>query len=574
MTNEPEPFGATWWAATMDPVPERAPLGHDLDVDVCVIGAGLAGLTVAREVARRGWSVVVLERRRVAWNASGRNAGMVSAGFAERLDTIVDRVGLPRAKELWALSQEGVDYVRAAGEGLTTPGGRLSVQRVDDEDAIIRHVAMLNVDFGEHAEVWPTEQVREVLRTPRYYQAVHYPSAFQVHPLNYAQRLAAQAEAAGARIFENTAATALDPAGVRKRIETRKGRIRAAHVVLAGNVHLGALAPAVAGTVLPMASYLAVTQPLGAALAEAIRYGGAVADTRRTGNYYRVLLDGRLMWGMGLSARTSPPRRLKALMRRDLLRVYPQLGEVEIDYAWAGTLGYAVHRMPQVGELGPGYWLAGAFGNHGIDTSAMAGLMIARAILDGDDRWRLFSPYELVWTGGPLGRVAAQLVAWGSQAGDAVRERISQRQEAARRRAAEKAAIRAAVEAARIEAEERAKREAEETMRLAEEAAARWAAQAEERRLVAARAAEVAGLAAAPATAAPAPAEPVASAGPAAETSIAPFAPGVERQHAAVEDLRQEIAAPEAQAAEAAEDVATEEGAKPKHHGHRRKPDA
>src|SRR5438874_5407110 len=110
-TAEPTPFGPTWYAATMVPVAERVPLTYDLDVDVCVIGGGLAGLTTARELARRGWSVALLEAERLAGSASGRNAGFVAPGFAERLDAIIDRVGLRRAKELWRLSADGVTYV-------------------------------------------------------------------------------------------------------------------------------------------------------------------------------------------------------------------------------------------------------------------------------------------------------------------------------------------------------------------------------------------------------------------------------------------------------------------------------
>src|SRR5580704_15807780 len=123
----------------MAPAAPRGPLTFDLDVDVCVIGGGLAGLTAARELARRGWSVAVLEAQRVAWNASGRNAGFVAPGFAERLEAIVERVGLRRAKELWALSVAGVDYVRATIQETEMPGvdqvaGRLTVRRSDDEE--------------------------------------------------------------------------------------------------------------------------------------------------------------------------------------------------------------------------------------------------------------------------------------------------------------------------------------------------------------------------------------------------------------------------------------------------------
>src|SRR5215831_7883430 len=135
----------TWYTATMVPASAHGPLTFDLDVDVCVIGAGLAGLTTARELARRGWSVAVLEARRAAWNASGRNAGLVAPGFAERLEAIVERVGLRRAKELWALSSAGVDYVRTTIRETEMPGvapvpGRLTVRRTDDEEAVLRLV--------------------------------------------------------------------------------------------------------------------------------------------------------------------------------------------------------------------------------------------------------------------------------------------------------------------------------------------------------------------------------------------------------------------------------------------------
>jgi gamma-glutamylputrescine oxidase len=472
------PHGPTWYAATAVAAPERRALTHDLDVDLCVIGAGLAGLTVAREVARRGWSVAVLEQRRVGAQASGRNGGFVSPGFAERIDAVVARVGLPRARELWALSEAGVDYVRRAIRDLAMPGvdprdGRLSVRRTDDEAASIEHVAMLRVEFGADVEAWPTEQVREVLRSPAYFQAVHFANAFHIHPLNYTLGLAAGAEAAGARIFESTTATAIDPAGVRKRVRTSGGLIRARHVVLAGNVQAGGADRELGATVLPVSTYVAVTAPLGETLFDAVRYTGAVADTRRAGDYYRIVADDRLMWGGRFTTRDAPPRRLKSLMRRDILRTYPQLEGVEIEYAWAGTMGYALHKMPQIGELAPGYWLAGAFGGHGLNTTAMAGGLIARAILDGDDRWRLFSSYELVWAGGRVGRVAAHAVAWTARARDALTERISRYRDASRRQAAvqqaqwdvEHARRRAEIEARRAEAE--AKRAAEEEARKA-----------------------------------------------------------------------------------------------------------
>ena len=470
-------YGPSWYAATMAATPQRGALTQNIDVDACVIGAGLAGLTVARELARRGWSVAVLEASRVASGASGRNAGFVSPGFSEQIDAIVERVGLPRAKELWALSDAGAEYIRGtiAETGMSdvlSHDGRLSVRRVDDAQGLIDHVAMLRVDFGAEVEAWPTEQVREALRTSYYFQAAHFPTAFHIHPLNYALGLAGEAERHGARIFENTPARALDPAGVRKRVETPNGTVRARHVVLAGATGIGAVDASIGETVLPVSSYVAVTAPLGEKLFDAIRYNGAIADERRAGDYYRIVGDDRLMWGGRISTRGATPWRLKSLLRSDIVKIYPQLAGVEIEYAWAGTMAYAVHKMPQIGELAPGYWIAGAFGGHGLNTTAMAGEMIARAIMDGDDRWRLFSPYELVWAGGRLGRAVAQMAFWAGQARDGLRGKIARYRDSARREADERQM--------RYAAQREAQRIADEQHRIEEEA--RLASEQEARR--------------------------------------------------------------------------------------------
>jgi glycine/D-amino acid oxidase-like deaminating enzyme len=243
-----------WYETTRVPSRERGRLNFDLDVDVCVVGAGLAGLTVAYEVAKRGWSVAVLEANRVGWAASGLNTGFVLPGYAEDVADMVERVGLDRTKELWALSEQGVDAVRRTIEETGMPGadpvpGWLSVSKTDDTAGLRARVEALRW-IGAQAEFWPKGQVREVLPNRRYFDAMHVPNAFHIHPLNYTLGLAAAAEAKGARIFEETRATAIDPAGVRKRIETPQGRLRADTVVLAGNVHLGALMPQIAETLM------------------------------------------------------------------------------------------------------------------------------------------------------------------------------------------------------------------------------------------------------------------------------------------------------------------------------------
>jgi glycine/D-amino acid oxidase-like deaminating enzyme len=429
-------YGDSWYAATMVDAPRRPALYSDLDVDVCVVGGGLAGLTVAREVARRGWSVVLLEATRLAANASGRNTGFVLPGFGADADKLIARVGFERTKDLWTLSQAGLDYVRdtirtEAAHGVEPQDGWLYVSKKDNSDEFVNDVALLG-ELGCEIEGWPTERVRAVLRSERYFYAINYLRAFTIHPLNYALALAAAAERDGARVFENTPALSIDPSGVRKRIVTPGARLRANHVVLCGNVQLKSLMPRLAATMIPVTTYVITTAPLGDRLAEAIGYSGGVSDSDLADNHYRIVGGDRLMLSGRSTGWARNPRRYVGALKADIKKTYPQLGDVEVDYAWAGTLGITIHRMPQIGELGPGVWLASGFGGHGLNTTAMSGNLIARAILEGDQTWRQFTPFELVWAGGMFGRAAAQVRVRAKRLRDAIQERRAKARESAR----------------------------------------------------------------------------------------------------------------------------------------------
>jgi glycine/D-amino acid oxidase-like deaminating enzyme len=452
---DPQVYGSSWYAASAVEAPERGRLTFDHDIDVCVVGGGLAGLTVAREVARRGWSVVVLEARRIAWNASGRNCGFVLPGFSEGIKDVVERVGFDAAKTLWALSESGLDYVRDTIRETGMPGvepvdGWLHVSKIDDGDDMLTQVQLLG-EVGAEIEGWPSERVRAVLKTPRYFHAMHYPRAFHIHPLNYALGLAAAAEAAGARIFEDTPVLSIDPSGVRKRIVTPSARLRASKVVLAGNVGLGALMPKISSTLMPITTYLIATAPLGDRLAEAIAYRGAVSDTDWADNHYRILAGGRLMWSGRMTTWERNPRRYVRRHKAAIARLFPQLGKIEIEHAWNGTLGRPIHGMPQIGELQDGVWLASGFSGHGLNTTAMAGELLGRAIVGGDESWRLFSAYELIWAGGVGGRALMQAGYWASYANERIAAHLARRREDTQRREQEQADRRAAEEAAAVD---------------------------------------------------------------------------------------------------------------------------
>jgi len=398
-------------------VRERSRLSFDLDADICVIGAGVAGLTVALEAARLGASVAVLEGRHVGWNASGHQLGTVMPGYGLPLGDLIARVGFEDARELWSLSKQGADLVRANASEELMPGiglteGALEVSNVDVGDQLISRLQMLGEDFETEVEGWQVDRVRAELKTGHYFHGMYYPRAFQVDGRKYVHGLAALARRAGARIFEDTPVVSIDPSGIRKRIVTPSARLRASHIVLAGNIHLGAPLKRLSETLLPVWRYAAVTAPLGERLREAITFQGSVTDGGV--DHFRIVDGDRLMWASPETTWAARPQRFAGAIARRIRTIFPPLGKVEIEDVFGGAVGQTVHGMPQIGQLRKGLWVTSGFGRQGLNTSAIAGQLVAQGILWGDERWRLFSPFELVWAGGPTGRVAGHVVGlWG-----------------------------------------------------------------------------------------------------------------------------------------------------------------
>ena len=395
----------------------RPPLNGVIEAEVCVVGGGLAGLSTALGLAERGASVVLLEAHRVAWGASGRNGGFVAAGFSQSLHVLERRLGRDHAQRLHGLSRDAVALIRRRIETYAIECGPIidgivQASWFDDPDGLKRERDYMAEITGVEREFWPREKLGELLLSERYYDGLFTPQSFQFHPLNYSLGIAAAAESKGARIFEGAPVTGLELDGAVKFVRTGSGEVRAATVVMACGGYMAGLHRKLSAAIVPVATYVAVTEPLGDRLATAIRAPYAVHDTRFALDYYRPLFDTRLLWGGRITVRQGDPPDLAGLMRGDLLKVYPQLAGVQMETAWGGLMSYATHKMPQIGEVTPGVWHAMGFGGHGMNTTTMAGELIAGAIAEKDDRYRLFAPFGLTPTGGPLGAAAAQLSYW------------------------------------------------------------------------------------------------------------------------------------------------------------------
>lgn len=421
----------TYYRRRLGDAPSREPLAEALETEVCVVGGGLAGLSTALELARAGRKVAVLEARRVAWGASGRNGGFVSPGYSAGHATIARHVGEDHAKALHRLSIEGVAAVSDNIAQLKITGaqpvkGHLSAARYESAAAFRRQSDWLAREFAWPTEVWDRERVRGVLVSDRYHQGIYQPDAFHFDPLAYARALAGEIERLGGRIFEGSSATAYAADGQGWRVTAGQGSVRARDVVFTTGGYTGRLQGRLFASYLPIATYVMLTRSDPELIASAVRTTASIGDRRRAGDYYRVVDGGtRILWGGKITTRTGEPARLTALLHATMTSTFPQLAGLPAEIAWSGLMAYARHLMPQVGALGGGLWFGTAFGGHGMNTTAIAGRVLAEAIAGQSDRLALFAPFGLSWNGGPAGRLAVQATYWALQAQDAWNERAA-----------------------------------------------------------------------------------------------------------------------------------------------------
>jgi len=417
----------TYYRRTLVGHPPYPSVEESIQADICIIGGGLAGLSTAHECQQRGLKVVVLEQRRIAWGASGRNGGFVTAGYATGEGQIARRAGLAGAKALHDLSVEGVRIVRENIDRLDLPRvnptpGVLRAIRYDDAAGLQAEVAEAKRRFGTTLHYLTRAEVQEKLHSEAYFQGIYAPDAFHFHPLNYALGLAAEIAKRGGQVFEQTAARAITRKAGGFTITTENGKIEAEHVVLCGGGYTDRLVPALHRAYLPIATYMLLTEPI-VEIEKSIDTPAAIADDRRAGDYYRVVDGNRILWGGCITTSTRDPGDLAEIMRHRVVATYPQLGSLKVAAAWSGLMSYARHLMPQIGRTADGLWYATGFGGHGMNTTAIAGRVVAEAIKGESDRIKLYAPFGLDWNGGPFGRIAVQATYWYLQAMDAWRER-------------------------------------------------------------------------------------------------------------------------------------------------------
>jgi len=405
--------------------PERARLTGRRSAEVCIVGGGLAGLSTALGLVERGMrEVVVLEAKQAGFGASGRNGGFVFGGYSLDCADLLKALGPQRARELYTLTTDAVDLMRERIRRYhidcdATHGGAILANWFDEPARLETQRRLMKASFGVDWEPLSEAQLASRLKTRRYHGGLLEHNAFHFHPLKYVLGVARAAVAAGADIYEQSPVVSLERQGSGFLVKTADGVIEAKHVVMAGGGYARNVYRQVERAVLPIATYVMATEPLGARLKDAIDCTSAIYDTRFAFDYYRALPDTRILWGGRISVLDRQPDAIARLLRHDLLKVYPQLHDVRIEYAWGGLMSYARHKMPQIGQSADGVWYAVGFGGHGMAPTTVSGELLAAAISGERPVPEAFSHFGLTRTFGALGLAAAQLTYTTMQARDA-----------------------------------------------------------------------------------------------------------------------------------------------------------
>jgi len=387
----------SYYAASAHPRLRCPSLQGDVAVDVCVVGGGIAGCSTALHLAERGYSVALLEAEHIGWGASGRSGGQVLTGFASGQHKLVDQLGLATARQLWDISVEGVELLRTLVQHYQIDcdlhWGQMHVAIKK------RHRRELQSELEEAQTVYGYSRLRSLDRaevealiaTHQYCAGVLDSGSAHLHPFNYTLGLARAAELAGVKIFENSRVSEIDhgdPASVR----TELGLVKSRFVVLCCNAYIDQLAPKLRARIMPVGTYIVATQSLGAErIQKLIRENIAVTDMNFVLDYFRRSADHRLIFGGRVSYSGLDAFDTARATRKRMLKVFPQLHDVAIDYAWGGFVDITMSRAPDFGRIAANVYYLQGFSGHGIALTGIAGKLVAEAIAGHAERFDLFT---------------------------------------------------------------------------------------------------------------------------------------------------------------------------------------
>ena len=407
----------SYYAASANRTTLRPQLKGSIDVDVVVVGAGYTGLSTALSLAEKGYDVCVLEAKAIGWGASGRNGGQLVNGLNASLEKIRTQFGQDTSDYVGGLVQEGGRIIKERIEKYQIqcdyrPGNIFAaytekqLQELESKQVLWRQYGM-----DDH-ELLDREAMRTHIASEVYCGGMIDHSGGHLHPLNLSLGEADALEANGGRIFEMSPLVNIEQDGAHQIAYTEQGEVKARILVLCGNAYLAGVSPEVEKRVMPVSTQIVATERLGEARASALLPTNmCVEDIRYILDYFRLTADGRLLFGGGTVYGGADPSDIRAKLKPNLEKVFPQLRGAELEYAWSGNFALSYSRVPQMGRLENGVYFAHGYSGHGMTGSHLFGAILADAIAGDASRFDVFAglPY-FSFPGGRALRVPYSMV--------------------------------------------------------------------------------------------------------------------------------------------------------------------
>jgi glycine/D-amino acid oxidase-like deaminating enzyme len=381
--------------------------------DVAIIGAGFTGLSVARELARKGARVTVLEAETIGWGASSRNGGMVLTGMKLGVGELISKYGRDKTKEMYAASISSIDCVEeiVREEDIDcnfSRCGHLEVAcKAKHFAGFARQAEVIARDFNHQLRVVPRNELGQEIGSNIYHGGLVDEVSAGLNPARYVAGLGRAALRAGACVYEKTRVEHLqrvsNNGATGWQLTTSRGHMWSRDVMVATSGYTSATTPALQKKIVPIGSYIIATEVLPEAVAREVSpRNRMIFDSKNYLYYYRLTPDRRMLFG-GRAAffpeSADCVRRSAEILRRGMIDVYPQLKNTAVEYVWGGTLDFAFDIMPHAGQMDGMYYSVG-YAGHGVAMATYLGRKIAQFICTGRDE----NPYAgIAFPGAPLG---------------------------------------------------------------------------------------------------------------------------------------------------------------------------
>lgn len=415
----------SYYQATANTITQQPQLTEELTADVCIIGGGMTGFNAAIELRKRGYEVVLLESSRISWGASGRNGGMCLVGYCLGLHDVHDTFGLEWGRKLWNLSCEALDIVRDRVSAFKIDCDlqqnciELAINKAQQEELEAYYELMQGPYNYTPGEWWSGDKIKAITSSEAYLCGLYDSNSAHLHTLNYTIGLAQAAIGLGVKVFEQSAATKLIQ-GSPNLIKTENGSVKAKQVLLACNAYLDGLHRKAESTTLPVVSHIAVTEPLGDR--QPITNNMAMSDLKNSLDYFRPTADGRILFGGVNHPFNGEPKNTRELIKQRMVKVFPQLHDVEMEYNWGGLFAVTREYMPQIEHLGNDVYAAHGYTGHGVSLTNIAGRVVAEAMCGMNERFDVFAKIKHKWIPTPkvLRTPALAMAIWKAELEDAL----------------------------------------------------------------------------------------------------------------------------------------------------------